>query len=180
MGKPARKLWALLAAAIVGAAVCSSCGSEGGQSSTTAGDETEASHPTLADIPALIAAVRSDAAAGDFVGTWSGISVDKPEEGSSIDVFILEIPAPGDAAWTLRAQGSFPDPSPQDVTVTGVEGGMLTFTLGVRNGLVTVRLGVHAAGDVVLVGEATVLPGYDLADGAYLYLERCREDLPGC
>ena len=178
--RPIWKLWALLAAVVVGAAslfIVFFGDSEGG---TTGPNEAVASYPAAEDLPELLAAIRTDAVAADFVGAWSGASIDKPGEGTSTDVFILEIAATGGEAWTLHTQGSFPDPSPQDVSGLVIEDGMLTFTLGVRNGEVRVRLGVHAGGDGVLVGEATVLPGYDLADGAYLYLEPCREGLPGC
>jgi hypothetical protein len=183
--QPIWKLWALLIAVVAGAAALFWVyfgGSEGdptgAEGAGAAG--TVVSYPAAEDLPELLAAVRSDAVVADFVGAWSGASLDKPGEGTSTDVFILEIAEPGDGSWTLHTQGTFPDPSPQDVSGLAIENGMLTFTLGVRNGEATVRLGVHAGEEGVLVGEATVLPGYELADGAYLYLERCREDLPGC
>lgn len=177
--QPVWKLWTLLVAVVVAAASLFFVYFGDSEDPTAGPDDGLVSYPAAEDLPALLASVRSDAVAADFVGVWSGASIDKPGEGTSTDVFILEIPAPGEA-WTLHTRGSFPEPSPQDVSGLAVEEGMLTFTLGVRNGEVTVRLGVHSSGDGVLVGEATVLPGYDLADGAYLYLEPCREDLPGC
>lgn len=183
--QPIWKLWALLLAVVAGAATLFWVYFGGSEGSPPGAEETRAagtvvSYPAAGDLPELLAAVRSDAVVADFVGAWSGASLDKPSEGTSTDVFILEIAEPGDGSWTLQTQGSFPDPSPQDVTGLVIEDGMLTFVLGVRNGEVTVRLGVHAGEEGVLVGEATVLPGYELADGAYLYLERCREGLPGC
>ncbi len=57
---------------------------------------------------------------------------------------------------------------------------MVVFQIQVRGGEAVVRLGVDADDASALVGEATPLPGYDLADGAYILLERCRPDLPGC
>jgi len=57
---------------------------------------------------------------------------------------------------------------------------MVVFQIQVRGGEVVVRLGVDADDASALVGETTPLPGYDLADGAYILLERCRPDLPGC
>lgn len=180
MSQSAGKPGVLLAVAVVGAVFCSSCGAATREGGTTGSDETETSYPAAEELPELFAAIRTDAVAGDFVGAWSGVTMDKPGEGTSTDMLILEVFAPGDGALTVHTQGSFPDPSPQDVSGAAIEDGMLTFTVGVRNGEVTVRLGVQPDEDGVLVGEATVLPGYDLADGAYLYLERCREDLPGC
>ncbi|MFH2072850.1 MAG: hypothetical protein ABIJ75_08385 [Actinomycetota bacterium] len=177
---PIWKLWALLVAVVVGAAALFIVYFGIPEDGTIGPGEEIVSYPAAEDLPELLAAVRTDAVAADFVGAWSGASMDKPGEGTSTDVFIVEVAAPGGEGWTLHTQGSFPDPSPQDLAGLVIEDGMLTFTLGVRNGEVTVRLGVHAGEEGVLVGEATVLPGYDLADGAYLYLERCREDLPGC
>lgn len=182
MLQPIWKLWALLAAVVVMAAtlylVYFADGDDGDENSPA--DETAVSYPAAEELPDLLATVRPDAEPTDFEGTWSGASLDKPGEGTSTDVFILEIAGPAGGDWTLHTEGSFPDPSPQDVSGLRVDGGMLRFVLGVRNGEVAVELGVSAEDPGVLIGEATVLPGHDLADGAYLYLELCREGLPGC
>lgn len=177
--QPIWKLWALLIAVVAGAAALFFLYFGGSDDPSAGSDSPPITYPTAEDLPDLLAEIRPDAVAYDFVGMWSGASLDKPGEGTSTDVFIVELAAPGSGTWVVHTQGSFPDPSPQDVAAT-VEGGMLTFTLGVRNGEATVRLGVTAGDAGVLAGEATVLPGYDLADGAYLYLERCRPELPGC
>jgi hypothetical protein len=180
MLQPVWKLWALLAAVVVGAASLYFVYFDDSEDGGTAPDASTAWHPAAEEMPELLAAVRAEADPAEFVGTWSGASLDKPGEGTSVDEFVLVIAGPAGNDWTLHIEGTFPDPSPQEVAGLAVEDGMLTFVVGVRNGEATVRLGVSVEDGGVLIGESTVLPGYDLADGAFLYLERCRADLPGC
>ncbi len=173
------RLWALLVAAVAGAAALFYVyfSDEDGSAPPS---QTTVPFSVPDEAPDLLRPVLPDAVAEDFIGVWSGESIDKPGEGTSTDVLIIEFFAPAGGSWSATIRGTFPDPSGQELSGLVMADGMVVFQVRARGGDLIVRIGVDAEDASVLVGEATPVPGNDLADGAHILLERCRPDLPGC
>jgi len=86
-----------------------------------------------------------------FVGTWRGLAVDKPGQGTSRDRLILDLRVSGNGRLAGTASGRFPDSGWAELEKLQVTGGRLTFEVPHRTG---VRMAVTLRpANAQLVGE---------------------------
>ncbi|MHC4241156.1 MAG: hypothetical protein ACYS3N_06340 [Planctomycetota bacterium] len=110
-----------------------------------------------APMPRSSILVRSDVAYTDFVGTWTGQTTDKPDEGTTTDTMVLRVGEPSKSDWKASISGTFPSDGKQEVSQIQLVDHKIGFYVQAMDGKTVVWLGLHPREDDRLIGESFAL-----------------------
>jgi hypothetical protein len=113
--------------------------------------------------------VRTGVVPSEFVGTWVGQTVDKPNEGTSTDTLTLQINIPTTNGWRASASGSLCRDGRQEITGIQLINDRITFIVNARDGQTVVWLGIDLESDRALIGESLALGE---GDGRNFFMEK--------
>jgi len=102
--------------------------------------------------------VLDTASPSDFVGSWRGTAVDRPNEGTERMTMSLLVSAPQEGRWTGIVSGSVTDGKQQEVTLA-LRGNKLAFRLPGKGWPMDIWLGLEAESKDSLLGVGLPAPG---------------------
>ena len=101
--------------------------------------------------------VRSGVAQADFVGLWTGLTTDKPGQGSTTDTMELHVEKPFGSDWNAFVLGSFALEGNQKIEKIHLVENKIGFYRQAMDGKSVVWLGLHPTEDNKLIGESIAL-----------------------
>ena len=110
-----------------------------------------------APMPRSSISVRSDVASADFVGTWTGQTADKPDEGNTTDTMVLHVREPSESDWKASISGTFPSDGKQEIGQIQFVDNKIGFYMQAMDGKTVIWLGLHPTEDERLIGESFAL-----------------------
>jgi hypothetical protein len=119
--------------------------------------------------------VLETASPTDFVGSWSGEAVDRPDEGTERSTMSLVVPPPGDGAWTGLVSGAVVDGEEQSVKLA-LRGNKLAFRMPAETWPMDIWLGLESDAKTSLLGVGLPAPARGWEERTDSYSIRLQRD----